>query len=699
LLLRILSALILCLPAAWLCAQGPSSLRDDFGDARLGWMQAEAIGPDSALASISEGRYRMRYEGRGGGFLFTLPLSIDLRHDHALEASVRVLENPMGQRWGLVWQSASGQGLYEFAVGPKGASVSRIAGGRAERLLPWKPLPDSLALAGPHRLRVAQEAGRWFFWVDDVPVGSLPAMPALGRQFGFLLGAKVALEADWMAVDAHPLRIELAPVGPCARSRLGAGINTEASDKAPVLSHDGQTLYFARRRYLDGGDYREDIWHADRQSDGTWGGAVRDPEPINNGGRNFVVSVAPDNNTLLLGNAYDASGKAAGVGLSESLRTAGGWSVPLRLSIRNYYNRHEYVNFCLAPSQKVLLMAVERADSRGGQDLYWSERQPDGTWGEPRHMGDVLNTFGSEFSPFLAADGRTLYFASDGHAGYGSADIFVSKRVGEGWSDWTPPLNMGPDVNTPGWDAYFTVGKLGEEAYLVSSHGSLGALDIFRVEMASPDSAARPLPVASVSGGVFDAETGQPLGATVVYEHLETGEEAGLAHAEPASGRYALSLPYGHRYGIRAEASGYWPASDRLDLEAGAGASISRNLYLHPLRKGARIPIRNAFFGRATANLLPESYPELDRLAAWLQAHPTAALRVEGHTDAWGQAGELLRLSRARAQAVRAYLESRGVDPARLSEKGYGASRPVAPNDTEEGRRRNRRVEFLLMRL
>ncbi len=181
-------------------------------------------------------------------------------------------------------------------------------------------------------------------------------------------------------------------------------------------------------------------------------------------------------------------------------------------------------------------------------------------------MGPVLNTFTTDFGPFIAADGRTLYFGSMGHPGYGSSDVYVSKRLDDTWTNWSVPKNLGPEINSPNWDAYYSITASGEEAYM-STSGKYGSTDIFRFDLSVEDEEAKPDPVVLIKGKVFDQRTKKPMGGTIIYEDLETGEEVGVARSDPRTGAYQITLPYGVAYGFLAKSDGYVSVSENIDLK------------------------------------------------------------------------------------------------------------------------------------
>ncbi|HXH17555.1 MAG TPA: OmpA family protein, partial [Chitinophagales bacterium] len=210
----------------------------------------------------------------------------------------------------------------------------------------------------------------------------------------------------------------------------------------------------------------------------------------------------------------------------------------------------------------------------------------------------------------------------------------------------------------------------------------------------------RPNPVMLVYGTVFNKKTLKPIGnADVEYETLPGGEEAGIARSEPDNGSYKIVLPYGKLYGILAKADGYISVSDNLDLtQVAEYQEIQKDLYLAPIEVGEIVRLNNIFFDYDKATLRPESFPELDRVVAFLRENQKVEIELSGHTDHRGSDNYNLVLSQNRAKAVVDYIIRHGIDASRLIAKGYGETKPVASNDTEEGMQLNRRVEFEILK-
>ncbi|MEJ2003917.1 MAG: OmpA family protein, partial [Cyclobacteriaceae bacterium] len=351
-------------------------------------------------------------------------------------------------------------------------------------------------------------------------------------------------------------------------------------------------------------------------------------------------------------------------------------------------------NFYLANNRKVLLMSVQRDDTQGGRDIYVSFRQDDETWTEPLNLSAQVNTAGEETSPFLAPDDKTLYFSSNGYAGFGGSDIYVTRRLDDTWLNWSEPENLGPTINSQYEDLFFNIPGNSDFAYY-SQGVSENDLDIFRVAMPL---FKRPEPVILVQGVTRDAKTNEPIGAEIVYERLTDGQEIGITQSNSETGAYEAMLPAGELYGIRANAEGYASVNENLDLrdfDADSDRTTeTKDLYLVPLEASAVVVLNNVFFDFDKAVLKQESYPELNRVVELLNDRPSLTIEIAGHTDATGPESYNMGLSQRRARSVYDYLIAQGVSADRLDVKYFGENQPVQTNETAEGRQANRRVEF-----
>jgi OOP family OmpA-OmpF porin len=489
---------------------------------------------------------------------------------------------------------------------------------------------------------------------------------------------------------------------------LDKNVNSDVNEMSPVLSPDGKTLYFSRQNHPEntgGVNDKEDIWFSELDSTGRWQLAKNMGPQFNNEGPNFVNSiqaVTPDGKSavMLLGNKYLDNGKML-AGVSISSNVGGQWSKPVALNIKNDYNYNEKANYFLANNRKTLILSVEREDSHGDRDLYVSFMNNDSTWTEPLNLGDIVNTASEESAPFLASDDKTLYFSSKGFSGYGGSDVFVSKRLDDTWTNWSEPENLGPEINSPLEDLFFNIPASSEFAYYSRGVSDTNT-DIFRVKLPiikNPD------PWVTVRGKIIDKNTGQPLGAKIVYERLPDGKDVGIAQSNPETGEYEIRLPAGHLYGLRAEAAGKMSESQNLDLRnIKSDQVIDSDFSLAPievatLKTNVTIVLNNVFFDFDKATLKTESYPELNRVVDLLTEQTGIQIEISGHTDAVGSDEYNLGLSNRRANAVKNYLVGKGVPAERISAVYFGEARPVDSNETKEGRKKNRRVEFKILKM
>ncbi len=492
------------------------------------------------------------------------------------------------------------------------------------------------------------------------------------------------------------LEIVTAPEDPgVVVSNLGPKVNSPSEELAPVISPDGKTLYFIVDGDLDG-EGKQDIYYSIKGEDGRWSEAANIGKPLNTKWHDGILSISPGGTSALLAGAYNIDGTKSN-GYSIAHLGGGMWRDPEEMDIADYYNKNRLTSAFLAAGGKVLLLALEREDSYGDLDIYISRANPDGSWSAPMNLGQNINTRGTDGTPFLAPDGKTLYFSSDGRIGLGSQDMFKSERLDDSWKKWSKPTNLGKQVNTPGWDAYYTIPAQGDVAYFVSSaKGGYGMSDIWTIEL--PE-IARPGAVVTVSGRVMEPDS-TPVGARISWEKLATGDNIGSVRSNDLTGEYMIVLPVGEVYGYVAEKPNYLPSSAHLDLkEAEAYSEIHRDIFISPIKRGAQTVLNNIFFDFDRATLRPESNGELNRVKKILEDEQNIIVEIAGHTDSIGTAGYNKSLSAERAQSVATWLIENGIDAERLKVVGYGESITISDNSTEAGRQENRRVVFEVLDL
>ncbi|HLZ16912.1 MAG TPA: OmpA family protein [Cyclobacteriaceae bacterium] len=489
---------------------------------------------------------------------------------------------------------------------------------------------------------------------------------------------------------------------------LDKNINSESNDLNALLSPDGKTLYFSRQNHPEnagGVKDKEDIWYSELGPDGKWTLAKNAGATLNNAYPNFVNSVTsatPDGKAviLVLGNQYKDNGKMlSGVSISNNI--GGQWTTPKTLRIKNDYNYSDRAHYFLSNTQRVLLMSVDREDTKGGRDIYVSFSQNDSIWSEPLNLGDDINTAGEESTPFLALDDRTLYFSSNGYSGYGGSDIYMSKRLDDTWTKWSDPQNMGPEINSKTDDIFFNIPATSDYAYF-SRAITPENFDIFRVKMPV---FKNPEPIILVKGKLIDAKTGKPVGAKIIYERLRDGKEVGVTYSDPGTGEYQIHLPGGELYGFRAEAKDHISESQNLDLRNYKNpGTVIDDVKLEPIQvvaiqENAKITLNNIFFDFDKATLKSESFSELNRIVTLMNERAAMQVEIAGHTDPIGTAEYNMGLSERRARSVGRYLMEKGIQKDRITIVFFGETKLIDFTNTGAGNAKNRRVEFKIIKM
>lgn len=337
-------------------------------------------------------------------------------------------------------------------------------------------------------------------------------------------------------------------------------------------------------------------------------------------------------------------------------------------------------------------------DRWGNTDIFVCIRTPDG-WSKPINLGSKINTPFAERTPFLSSDGKTLYFASDGHPGLGRLDIYRSERINpNSWTEWTTPENLGKEVNSGDDDWGYRESFVGDSAFFASRNRAdgFGGLDIYSAKLAPP-----PPRYSLVVGSIRDYYN-QPLVADLRFMDA-TDDPLFIRSKTDSSGMFSVTLPRGRDYIWIGKREGYYPTTRNFRIKNADADSIitGLNMTLMPMhdspeRDTAVLHIENILFEYNSVAVRPHYVNQLQQIVDYLQNQPVLNIEVTGHTDSEGAAEYNQILSRRRAEAVRKFLVQLGCHPQRIKVTGLGFGKPLGNNDTEEGRALNRRVEIRL---
>jgi outer membrane protein OmpA-like peptidoglycan-associated protein len=600
--------------------------------------------------------------------------------------------------FGLIWGSKDLDNSNYFVISSSGHAKSYVES-RSNTALIKENIPLPNYKTDYNILTISKKNIKVSYLLNGEPVHEDYFSGFFGENVGLSFQGISTYYIDYLLVK-HNINLVPGIKYSSKPENLGYNVNTRSSEICPIVTPDGQGLFFIRvedPENTGGTEDYSDIYYSISGADRKWQQAVNLKKPLNNSSTNSVNSVTPDGNTLFLLHTYNEDGTFKSGGLSISNKSGNTWEVPKDITVLDHYNLNEYNEFCMSNDKRIIIMAVEREQTYGVKDLYVSFNIDGQLWSVPLNLGPVVNTKYGEISPFLAADNATIYFSSDGHPGYGNNDIFLTRRLDDTWTNWSKPENLGKPINTNDWDAYYSVPASGEYAYFVSAKSGYGNGDIFQIKL--PEM-ARPNPVVLVKGKVLNQKTNLPLQAIINYFDLQNSAISGTAMSNPETGYYQITLPAGRLYGFLASSEKFISVNENIDLkELGEYKELERDLYLVPIEIGEKVRLNNIFFATGKWDLLPESFTELDKLLKILTDNPNMVIEINGHTDNVGDDESNLSLSQKRAAAVVTYLLGKGVASTRLDSRGFGETQPVAPNESDEGRALNRRVEFVIIKM
>ena len=472
-------------------------------------------------------------------------------------------------------------------------------------------------------------------------------------------------------------------------TNLGQGVNTTDSEYFPALTADGETLIFTRQ--VNG---NEDFWTSQFKNN-TWNSATPLSTKINTTKYNEgAQTISPDGKYLF----FTGCNRPDGLGRCDiyvSHREGKDWGEP--------YNVGKPVNSeywesqpAISPDGRTLYFISNRPGGSGGYDIWKSTITDDAKWGPAINLGPEINTPYDENTPFLHADGKTLYFSSDGWPGFGNKDIYYSRMDDN--DKFQKPINLGYPINS----------FENESGLIVSADGNLGMFssnlkdgfggqDIYSFGI--PE-IAKPLKISYVKGIVRDKDSKKTIESNVQVIDLKSDKTVFDDYTDPETGQFLAVMPIGGNYLFNVNAEGYMFYSENFELKQGnINKPYQIEVYIERIKQGGNVTLRNIFFDTNKYNLLPASIRELDLLIDFLHKNQTVNIEIQGHTDNVGDDKLNEKLSFNRANAVYEYLVKNEVDAKRLTFKGFGASKPIADNKTEIGRKNNRRTSFVITKI
>ncbi len=477
--------------------------------------------------------------------------------------------------------------------------------------------------------------------------------------------------------------------------KLSDTVNAFVLQYFPVLTADQQDLIFTRRLGPGGSD-DEDLVISRKLPNGSWGPPHSISDKINSSLNEGTCTISADGRKLIFTSCVGRAGFGS-CDLFESRKAGEQWSEPKNLGIA--VNSAEWESQpSLSADGRTLYFVSDRRGGQGRRDIWVSTLNDKDEWTRAKNLGKPVNTVYDEISPFIHVNNRTLYFASNGLTGFGGYDIFSSER--DTAAAWTEPVNLGAPINTheDQFSLFITAdGKKGFYSHEEARPAGYSVSFIYEIEI--PEERQVKFKSNYVKGIVRDKATRQPLLAKVELINLNGNKTESLVDSDSLTGKYLMVLTQGAEYALYVNKPGYLFKSLNFNYsEVKDFAPINLDIDLERAVEGTSGVLQNIFFDVDKYDLKEKSTTELQKIIVFLTENPKIRMEISGHTDNSGAASYNKQLSEKRAQAVYNFLVSKGISAARLVPKGYGAEKPIADNNSEEGRQQNRRIEFKIIR-
>ena len=480
-------------------------------------------------------------------------------------------------------------------------------------------------------------------------------------------------------------------------------VNTIHDDYFPSITADGLMISTTVLSPKWMGDapmqYQEDMY-VSHWNGSKWSYSEPLPAPMNGYGNEGSQSFSADGRYMFFVQCTNRE-NIGSCDIWYSIRKGDKWSNPINLG-EPANSRYWESNPVMSPTGDMIYFTSNRPEGLGGKDIWCVQVYID-DYGylktyNPQPLGKPINTDKDEFAPFIHADNHTLYFSSDGHKGLGGQDIFRSVHNDDG--SWSTPENLGYPINTHGDESGFVINGLGNKAYFSSDQlENRGMkLDIYEIDL--PIAIQPRTRMVYSPGRIYDIQTGKPLQARVEIFEGSTNNKHFESITDATDGSFVAFLPENTQpstlnsqliFALSAQREGYLPYTMSI---TSPGDSIL--VGLTRIASGNSITLNNLYFDYDSDKILPNSYAEIQRLMLFLKQNKNIKIKIVGHTDNQGSNAYNLDLSRRRAEALMNALIQKGISADRLIAEGKGSTQPITTNDTEEGRAQNRRVEVII---
>lgn len=468
---------------------------------------------------------------------------------------------------------------------------------------------------------------------------------------------------------------------------LSDKINQFAMQYFPVITADQEYLIYTRRFGSTLNDDEDLV--ISKNIENEWSEPISISENINSPINEGTCTISADGRTLIFTSCYGRKGFGS-CDLYISYKIGSDWTDPSNLGA-NVNSSSWDSQPSISADGRTLYFISNRNGGVGKRDIWVSKQNDENVWSKPENLGREINTPEDEVSPFIHPNNQTLYFASNGRKGFGGFDIYYSNKINDTWDS---PDNLGFPINTGDDQVSLFITADGKKGYY--SHENLGSSTVKGLiyEFDFPEELQIKNKASFVKGKVYDAKTKEPLKSKIELYDLVNDERISLVSSDSVTGEYLMVLPEGSEYALYINKRGYLFKSLYFNYKGDSVESLQINIPIDKISIGIKTTLENIFFDFDKYELKPESKTELSKVIQFLQSNPNIKIEIAGYTDNKGTYSYNLDLSENRAKAVFDFLIENGISSYRISYKGYGQADPVASNENERGRAKNRRIEF-----
>ncbi|MBC7861935.1 MAG: OmpA family protein [Bacteroidia bacterium] len=686
----------------------PFSYKNDYDNKLL---NTEEIKTDYSRTWMDNGDMNFVLDNENLPFFSTEFAPIDEDKQFILESEIMAeFKTGKAGKFGLTWGYKAANTTNVFVINEKNQfKIYQVKAGEYISVIDWTSSglkPEEFS--GKIKFKIKQAEGITEFFLNGIKKHSCKKLNLFGSRIGYNVGTNMEASYLYLKQDLGKITTAASSKDFLAKEVLKLNLDKSSNEINPMVAKDGKTIYFTQAimNRAKVAEERRSLCKASLDKDGNAGDFFSYQTNFNGIHHDQLVSV-PENGEYVFANVQITKNDHAqqrSVYCFKYTGTEFAWPkrilkqtpgeseiVSGLIDEKSVWQNLYFNNGCFSQGKKVFIYACDNRDDAVLQmDLYAVFKTGDSTYSKPVKLGPVINSFGDDECPFLMPDDKTLYFSSNGHPGYGSSDVFVSRRLDDTWTNWSKPENLGPVVNGPAADLYFHIPEKGGYAFMSSTNGFWNNLDLFKLKMNLKKEWV-------LSGIVINKKTDLPQPGAKIKALDNLTKKIVDSTTVGKTGEYEFKKLKPGEYTVIAE-SGILSNTITVVVKE-EERELHYNVNLNPIEAGQSLVLHNISFEPNKFEILSSSFPELDKLAKFMQDNKDIRIEIHGHTSMNNEGVKFnIDLSTHRASAVKDYLVAEGIKEGRITYKGFGFNEPIYKGDNIDEQSKNRRVEIIFLK-